>query len=137
MKFWCQLGFEKKRKGSRPKYRRNRSRPVRRSRALQADRSRGPFAAANGRLSPTRSSQGQRDIVALGKVFFDQPVQRQVGQDIAAIDDKNFIPNSMLNVFDPASRLQQVRLLEPAREGSRDIRSVGTRQKIFPPNGAR
>src|SRR5450755_3370222 len=58
-----------------------------------------------------RSSQGQRYIVALGKVFFDQPVERQVGQDSAAIDDKNFIPNSMLNVFDPSSRLQQVRLL--------------------------
>src|ERR1700722_19200623 len=44
-------------------------------------------------------------------MFFDEAVERQVGQDIAAVNDKGLIPDPLLNIFNASPSLQQVRFV--------------------------
>ena len=69
------------------------------------------------------------------KMFFDQAIDRQVSQDITAVNDKNFVSDLLLDVFDASTGLQQIWFIAPVREVPRCIRSRETARKISPANG--
>ena len=81
-------------------------------------------------------SQCQRHIVSFRTMFFHQAFNRQVGQDITAVNDKGFVPDLGLNVFDASSGLQQIRFMHQLERRPVIFAFRETERKISPANGA-
>ena len=78
--------------------------------------------------------QRQSDIVSFRKMFLHEAMDRQVGQDITAVNDESFVADQMLNVFNASSGLQQFGFREPAREVRRYNYPSEIDSGIFPAN---
>ena len=66
----------------------------------------------DGHVLPEMSlAQGQRDIVTGAVVLVDQRLQIDVGQNVAAVGNKQLFREKALDVFDPATRSENFRLV--------------------------
>ena len=69
-----------------------------------------PFLESDLRSEASRAKR-QRDLVAGAKMFLDQRGKREIGKDIAAVNEKSFVGQETLRIFDPTAGLEQHRLV--------------------------
>ena len=59
----------------------------------------------------TSFAQSEGDIVSATEMCLDQRLEREVGQDVAAVGNERICPEPRLRILDPASGFQQHRLV--------------------------
>ncbi len=60
-------------------------------------------------------AQRKRDGVAGAKMLLEQRSQRQIGQDVAAVDEEGFIRQEAFGVLDPATGFEQDRFVHQSQ----------------------
>jgi hypothetical protein len=60
-------------------------------------------------------TQRERHVVSAPKVFVDQRLEFDVGQNIAAVGQEWFVTKMTFGVFDPAAGFEQIRLVNKHR----------------------
>ena len=68
-------------------------------------------------------------------MFLHQAMDRQVGQDITAVNDESFVADPMLNVFNASSGLQQFGFMNQLERCAVIIAAPEIGSEIFPANG--
>src|SRR5262249_39210994 len=69
-----------------------------------------PIAKSDLGSEPGRA-QGQSNVVPRAKVFLDQRRERQVGKDVAAVNQEALLGQQRFRILDPATGIQQNRLV--------------------------
>ena len=69
-------------------------------------------------------AQGEGDVVAATEMCLEQRLEREVGQDVAAVGNERLCPEPRLRILDPAAGFEQDRLVHQP-DGKLAITAVG------------